>query len=48
MKPLEYPLLADQNIDPGVISALVEQGLDVRSVAQEGLARASDAGAEFG
>ncbi len=42
VKPLDFPLLADENIHPGVITALVASGKDVRSVHDERLAGASD------
>ncbi len=32
MKPLSYPLLADENIHPDVTRALAAQGFDIRSV----------------
>ena len=32
MKPLDFPLLADENIHPDVISYLRQQECDVRSV----------------
>jgi predicted nuclease of predicted toxin-antitoxin system len=37
MKPLDFPLLADENIHPDVVRALAAQGKDVRSVITEGL-----------
>jgi predicted nuclease of predicted toxin-antitoxin system len=37
VRVLEFPLLADENIHPGVIQGLRSRGLDVRSVAEEGL-----------
>jgi predicted nuclease of predicted toxin-antitoxin system len=42
MKPLEYPLLADENIHPDVLAALAAAGRDVRSVLTEGLAGRED------
>ena len=42
MKPLDRPLLADQNIDPEVVDALVAQGKTVQTVAEIGLAEAAD------
>ena len=36
MKPLDFPLLADENIHPEVIAFLREQGGDVFSVAEQG------------
>jgi predicted nuclease of predicted toxin-antitoxin system len=43
MKPLDFPLLADENIHPGVVLALAAQGKDVRSVSTEGLMGKPDA-----
>jgi predicted nuclease of predicted toxin-antitoxin system len=37
MKPLQYPLLADENIGPEVVAGLRARGCDVRTVAEEGL-----------
>ena len=42
MKPLEYPLLADENIHRKVVVTLGESGKDVRSVADEDLLGAND------
>jgi predicted nuclease of predicted toxin-antitoxin system len=42
VKPLDYPLFADENIHPEVVSALKASGKDIRSVHDEGLAGASD------
>jgi predicted nuclease of predicted toxin-antitoxin system len=42
MKPLDFPLLADENIHPEVIRALVLEGKDVTSVVGEGLGGRSD------
>lgn len=42
MHPLEFPLLADENIHPHVIKFLREQGKNVRSVSEEGLAGHDD------
>ena len=42
MNPLGFPLLADENIHADVIRALIEQGKDVRSLHDEGLAGAPD------
>ena len=36
MKALDYPLLADENVHPDVISFLREAGLDVESVSEQG------------
>ena len=43
MKALDYPLLADENIHPDVIAFLRRAGLDVESVADEGLFGLPDA-----
>jgi predicted nuclease of predicted toxin-antitoxin system len=43
MRPLDFPLLADENIHPEVIRALVLDGKDVTSVLGEGLGGRSDA-----
>jgi len=43
VKPLQYPLLTDENIHPGVIAALISAGKDVRSVHEERLAGSGDA-----
>jgi predicted nuclease of predicted toxin-antitoxin system len=40
--PLGYPLLADENIQPEVVSWLRQSRLDVRTVFDEGLASQSD------
>jgi predicted nuclease of predicted toxin-antitoxin system len=37
MKPLSFPLLADENIRPEVVQALRAQGKDIRTVHDEGL-----------
>ena len=42
MKPLDLPLLADENIHPDVISYLRQQECDVRSVVEDDLAGQSD------
>ena len=42
MNPLEFPLLADENIDPDVIAFLRQCGKDVQSIAEEGLFGLSD------
>jgi predicted nuclease of predicted toxin-antitoxin system len=42
MKPLGFPLLADENIHPDVVQALADQGKDIRSVQSEGLAGRRD------
>ena len=43
MKPLDFPLLADENIHPDVVRALAAQGKDIRSVVTEGLTGKPDA-----
>ena len=42
MRPLDLPLLADENIHPDVVGALAGQGKDVRTVASEGLGAHAD------
>jgi predicted nuclease of predicted toxin-antitoxin system len=42
LKPLAFPLLADENIHPDVIKGLAAQGTNIRSVAIEGLSGADD------
>src|SRR4051794_5445992 len=42
MKPLDFPLLTDENIHPTVLEALVGVGRDARSVRTEGLAGKED------
>ena len=42
MKPLEYPLLADENIHPAVVHALRGRGVDIVTVADVGLLGNSD------
>jgi predicted nuclease of predicted toxin-antitoxin system len=37
MTPLSFPLLADENVQPDAIAALIGRGKDVRSVHDEGL-----------
>jgi predicted nuclease of predicted toxin-antitoxin system len=37
VKPLDFPLLADENIHPEVVRCLAEEGKDVTSVVAEGL-----------
>jgi predicted nuclease of predicted toxin-antitoxin system len=37
LKPLDFPLLSDENIHPDVVSALIAQGRDVRTVRDEEL-----------
>ncbi len=42
MKPLDFPLLADESVASDVVATLVEGGRDVRSVHDEGLTGAAD------
>jgi predicted nuclease of predicted toxin-antitoxin system len=42
VRPLEFPLFADENIHPDVVSALREQGRDVTTVVEAGLGGADD------
>ena len=42
MRPLEYPLLLDENIHPAVLEALRAGGRDVQSVFSKGAIGASD------
>ena len=42
MKPLEHPLLADENISPDVIQGLRRRGRNVASVSESGLAGQGD------
>lgn len=42
MNPLDFPLLADENINPDVIRFLREKGSDVQTVSEEELAGQSD------
>ena len=37
MRPFEFPVLADENIGPGVIAGLRERGCDIRSAGEEQL-----------
>lgn len=41
-RPLDFPLLADENIRPDVVTALAGLGRDVRTVHDENLTGASD------
>ena len=43
MRPLDFPLLTDENIAPGVVVGLRERGCDVRTVLDEGLIGHADA-----
>jgi predicted nuclease of predicted toxin-antitoxin system len=42
VKPLDFALLADENIQPDVVAFLRQQGHDIRSLAEEGLLGRSD------
>ena len=42
MKALDFPLLADENVNPEVIEFLREAGLDVESIAEQGKFGISD------
>ncbi|WP_437305773.1 DUF5615 family PIN-like protein [Sorangium sp. So ce388] len=42
MRPLEFPLLADENIHRDVVRALLTRGKDVRSVLDEGMGGRDD------
>jgi predicted nuclease of predicted toxin-antitoxin system len=42
MKPLGFPLLADENIAPYVVEALAGQGKDIRSIHDEALTGGTD------
>ena len=42
MNLFAYPFLADENIHPDVIAQMISQGLNVSSVAEEGLIGQSD------
>ena len=42
MKPLGFPLLADENIHPDVISYLRQQECDIRSIVEDDLVGQSD------
>ena len=37
MKPLDFPLLADENISPSIVDGLRVRGCDVRTVSEERL-----------
>ncbi len=43
MKPLDFPLFADENIAPDVVDGLRDRGHDVRTVSDEVLVGRSDA-----
>ncbi|HET7144054.1 MAG TPA: DUF5615 family PIN-like protein [Anaerolineales bacterium] len=36
MKALDFPLLADENVHPDIISFLRDEGIDIESVAEQG------------
>jgi len=36
MKPLGWPLLADENIHPAVVRALTARGMNIRSILEDG------------
>jgi len=42
VRPLDFPILADENIDPEVVAALRAQGKGVTAAPQVGLAGATD------
>ena len=42
MKPLDFPLLADENVGPEVVAGLRARGLDVRTASDEQLVGRSD------
>ena len=42
MRPLERPLLTDENVDPEVVAALRDRGGDVITVVELGLGGATD------
>jgi predicted nuclease of predicted toxin-antitoxin system len=42
MRPLDFPLLADENIHPDVVATLKAAGKDVRTVQDEGLLGSGD------
>jgi hypothetical protein len=42
VNPLDFPLVADENIAPDVITFLRKRGSDVQSVAEKGLFGQSD------
>lgn len=42
MKPLDFPLLADENVHREVVRGLASQGKDVRAVLDEGLGGRDD------
>ncbi|MBE7468222.1 MAG: hypothetical protein DPW09_42940 [Anaerolineae bacterium] len=42
MSPLDFPLLADENIHPDVIAFLQQQGKDIQSAVSQGLGGQND------
>jgi predicted nuclease of predicted toxin-antitoxin system len=42
MRPLDFPLLADENIHPEVIRSLIQEGTNITSVIGEGMAGQPD------
>lgn len=42
MRPLDYPLLADENIHPSVVAKLREAGKNIQTVSDVGLTGATD------
>jgi predicted nuclease of predicted toxin-antitoxin system len=42
VNPLDFPLLADENIHPDVVSYMRQQGYDIRSIVEENLFGKSD------
>jgi predicted nuclease of predicted toxin-antitoxin system len=42
MKPFDHPLLADENINPRVVAALLNRGKNIMTVSQAGLVGADD------
>ncbi len=42
MKPLDFPLLADENIHPEVIAYLRAEGIDIQTVREEGFGGSAD------
>jgi hypothetical protein len=43
VKPLDFPLLTDENIAPEVVEGLRRRGCDLRTAAEEGLIGRPDA-----
>jgi predicted nuclease of predicted toxin-antitoxin system len=42
MHPLDYPILADENIHPQVVESLRRDGTEITSIAEQGLFGSSD------